>query len=186
VSLKGRLVVPELQLLTARYKFQLPGYGLLVPLQLAEGGPHPKILVYLGWVPRDELEGFLKTLDPAREVVIEGRLNKGDLPGPNPAPVGDHLGYPTWRNTNLGVIGARVQGLDPDLLIQSGKEAVGEEISLEKLPLDGYKVPVRLAPAKHVEYSMTWYGIALSLVVVYFAYAFRRTRRPEDDLPEPT
>jgi cytochrome oxidase assembly protein ShyY1 len=179
VALEGKLVVPELQLLTARYKFAKPGFGLLVPLAV-EGGPHEKILVYLGWVPRERLEEFLKTLDPDQVVKIEGRLNKGDLPGPSPAPVGEHLGYPTWRNTNLSAIRARVDGLDPDLLIQSGEEATGQEIDVEDLPLDGYKIPLRMPPAKHIEYSLTWYGVGFALVLVYLAFSFRRTWRPGD------
>lgn len=183
VTLKGKLVVPEMQLLTARYKFAQPGFGLLLPLAVEEG-PHKKILVYLGWVPRERLEEFLKGLDPNKVVEIKGRLNKGDLPGPSPAPVGEHLGYPTWRNTNLSAIQARVEGLDPDLLIQSGEEATGQEIDVNDLPLDGYKIPLRMPPAKHVEYSLTWYGIALALVVVYLALSFRRTWAPGDRSPE--
>ncbi len=185
VKLKGKLVLPELQLLTARYKFAQPGYGLLVPLKLSEG-PHEKILVYLGWVPRDKLEGFLKDLGSKQEVEISGRLNQGDGKPSTEEPVGEHLGYPTWRNTNLPTLLGRIDGLDPQLLIQSGAEANGQTISLDDLPLDGYKVPLRMPPEKHVEYSMTWYGVALALIAVFLAYSFRRTRLPGDDPEDPS
>jgi surfeit locus 1 family protein len=198
-ELRGKLSTSEVQLLTARYKFAKPGYGVLAPL-VVEGAPYPKILVYLGWVPRDRLEEYLQTLKPDQEVTVQGRLNKGDAPNPAAQPVGEYVWgtseeqrrlnnpnvekpassptgvvtYPTWRDTNLAALTGRIPGLDPELLIQAGKEAVGEEIDTDKLPLDGYRTPLRLPPQKHVEYAVTWYGVAFALILVYFGWAVRR------------
>lgn len=179
IEVEGELVVEDLQLLTARYKFAKPGFGVLVPLKVA-GAPFEKILVYLGWVPRDRLEEFLNDLKTQRKTTIKGRLNKGDAQAKTHEPVGERFGFPTWRNTNLQTLSTKITHLDPDLLIQSGEEATGKQIDLENLPLDGYRTPLKLSPSKHVEYSITWYGIAFALVVIYLLFAFRRTHRPED------
>ncbi len=186
VALKGRLVVSEAQIVTAIYKFARPGLGVLMPLQV-EGASPPKVMVYLGWVPEDRLASYLDAVKANPEVTIHGRIQKPGYSTAKIEPIGEILGYVKWRSPDISGILAHlsttVEGLDATLFIRSGKEAVGDPIDLEKLPLDGYRNPLSLPPAKHVEYAITWYGIAASLIAVWIALSLRREDEGADEAP---
>lgn len=174
-SFTGTLVPDEAHLLTARYKFQIPGYGVLVPMKVED----KKVLVYIGWVPRDRLDEYLATLDPGKTVTIKGRLTAGDNSGHLSDPAGEHDGHTTWRETNLAALVARIPDLEPDVLLQAGEPATGKEIDIDDIPLGGYKGPWPLPPSRHVEYAIQWFGVGVAAIGVYIALTFRRRRREE-------
>lgn len=187
-ELTGVLLPDEIHLLTARYKFKEPGYGILVPMRV-EGAKFPKILIDRGWVPRGKLGEYLKAIKarPSEPVTLKGRLQASpDIPlTPSGEailePVREVEGHPAWRNTNPRVISKYVDGLDPLIFLKSGEQASGKYIDIDDYPLDGYRNPVRMAPAKHVEYAITWYGVAAALVGVWVAFSFQAVKREEDE-----
>jgi surfeit locus 1 family protein len=40
-------------------------------------------------------------------------------------------------------------------------------------------------PNRHLEYALTWYGLAAALVAVFAAFAVTRWRQPDLDKPAP-
>lgn len=176
----GTLVPSEINLLTARYKFQIPGYGVLIPMIVKD----KKVLVYIGWVPRDKLEEYIGTLDAKKTVTIKGRLTASDDRGTEISQVGEHLGYATWRETSLIALKEKIPDLEDDVLLQAGEQAVGKEISLDDYPLGGYKGPWHVPPQRHVEYSIQWFGVGVAAIGVYIALTFRRRKRKSDDEPD--
>lgn len=171
VELTGTLEMDKAQLLTSRYVLGKLGYNILAPLQV-EGYAYPRIIVNVGWVPVEEIRAWLDKLKSER-VTVRGRIQAGD----NEVefePVGEVEGLATWRRINTIGLSRRIEGLDPDLMILAGEEAVGRKVSLDQLPIDGYPQIERQPPAKNVEYAFTWYGLAGTLVAVYFAFSFRR------------
>lgn len=187
VDLKGRLDLEGIALLTARYKLNTLGYGVLAPLVVpGEDGAKPtKLLVNLGWVPRDRLQGYLDTLKAKPDgFTVQGRLQKVDpsLNLPEIKPAGEAEGFKTWMFWAPAAMSGDVPDLNPEWIILSGKEADGSRVDLDNLPHAGYRPLPRLSPAKHIEYSMTWYGVALALIAVYFSLSFRRD---DEDAPPP-
>jgi len=136
------------------------GTHLLTPL-LRDGAP--PVLVNRGWVP---LEGNRPIARPEGPVVLEGWVHPGDRPGAfsatddaagrrfytfDPPAIGRALGLPQMATYGLVVLG----------------------------PSGGLPDPARTLPRptnNHLGYAITWYGLALALVGVLAAFAFRRGR----------
>ena len=93
-------------------------------------------------------------------------------------PSGELLGHPTWLRAHSDAISKIIDNMEPRLLLQAGKMATGHPILTDKFPIDGYTHPVRMAPSKHVEYAATWYGLAITLIFVWFALSFRELPVP--------
>jgi len=149
-----------------------PGFHVITPLHLADGSI---VLINRGFVPND-----LK--DPARrstgqlasEVSITGLVRHGDeqgmfIPANDPA---RNIWY--WR----------------DLSAMAGAAADGEASRVHRFIVDAEAVPAspggwprggvtRLTlPNRHLEYALTWYGLAATLAAVFLAYAVTRWRQP--------
>ncbi len=175
-ELTGTLEPDQTQLLTARYMFGQRGFGVMMPMRVA-GGPLPRVLVYLGWVPEDKVEDYIAEIRAKPERTVLGRLQVPPLDPPQHT-VGTFVGHPTWLRAWPKGVAATVAGIEPRLMLQAGVQAVGEPVDPSKIPLDGYAHPVRMHPSKHVEYAATWYGLALTLVAVWFSFSL--TKIPVD------
>lgn len=172
-ALRGRLDLAHVQLLTARYKFGQRGWGVLAPLEVA-AGPHARLLVHLGWVPTDKLDTYLARLAQEPPDLFRGRLRVvADVP-PDQQPSSRHQDRPVWMVADPKAVARQVQDLDPDLLLDVGEQAMGNEVDPNKLPLDGYEYPVHPLPTKHIEYATTWYLFAVTLVAVWIALSRRK------------
>ncbi len=171
-ALTGTLEPDKAQLLTARYMFGERGYGVMMPLKVA-GGPFPRVLAHLGWLPQDKVAAYLQEVAAKPERTVTGRLQI-TVSAPVQKPTGEFAGRPTWlRPFPLGMK-AMVPGMEPRLLLQAGELAIGKPVDLKKLPLSGYAHPVRMHPNKHIEYAGTWYGLALTLVFVWIALSLKK------------
>ena len=168
-TLTGKLDMAHLQLLTGRYVFSKLGYVVIVPLEV-DGGPYPRMLVNLGWAPTDKLPAWLEKLkSQSAQVTLSGRLQISDARVEGEAPVSEFAGLKTWMHPNPTALAKLIPGLDPDLMLQTGKQAMGDEVNPEAVPLDGYTYPVHPLPAKNVEYAMTWFGVAITALAVWVA-----------------
>lgn len=178
-TLSGTLEPKHAQLLTARYVLGRLGYGVTMPLRLTEtndggAGPHAKLLVHLGRVPADKLPDYLATVRADTSRTLSGRLQVATMNRPEGKPVGEKAGLPTWRTSNPAALAKTIEGLEPRLMLVVGEQAVGKVVDAERIPVDGYIHPVRLTPAKHVEYAATWYGLGVTLIAIWLAFSFRR------------
>jgi surfeit locus 1 family protein len=171
-TLTGTLDTAHLNLLTARYMLGKLGYAVIVPLELADQPGRP-LLVHLGWASAEKIAGYLAELRAHPQRTVSGRLQLPEARAPDEPPVGEHLGVPTWLHPNPRALATRVPGLDPDLMLQAGKQAVGDTIDPEKVPLDGYMYPIHPLPTKNIEYAATWFGLAATVVAVWVAFSLR-------------
>ncbi len=137
------------------------GGQFIVPLE--RDGAEP-VLVDLGWVPNGT-----PAPTPPNQVTVEGYVRPGDLPGMfaarddtatrhfytlDPAAIGAALGLPHVAPFTLVVMGPT--------------PPVGFPDPAQHLPRP---------PNDHLSYAITWYGLAVVLLVIFSIYA-RKVLRP--------
>ncbi len=137
------------------------GGQLIEPLERQGGGP---VMVDLGWVPQDTWRGTAlsgtATIDGyARPADRPGWFSPADDPARrlfytlDPAAIGAAVGEPTVAPFTLVALGAT--------------------------PPSGYPDPaghLPRPPNNHLQYALTWYGLAAVLVVVFVSYARKGVR----------
>ena len=141
----------------------IPGTYLIVPLE-RQGAP--PVLVDLGWVPEHGPPPALPTGDNVTVVgFVYPPAHHGwfaaadDISGRrfftlDPATIGAGLGLPSVAPFTLVALGPP-------------PTAPGTPIPAEHLPRP---------PNNHLQYAITWYGLAAALVVVFVSYARKGSR----------
>jgi surfeit locus 1 family protein len=143
------------------------GEELLVPLLLAPGGP--AVLVNRGWYPEDARADVLQRLAAqplgpvsglARYVLTDGsrQIESGAWTRLDPLAMGEALPYPVL----------------PWVLIE-GEMLERTTLGDGTWPLQGYPPFRNTVP--HIEYAVTWFGLAVALVAVAFVRLFAVPRR---------
>ncbi len=145
----------------ARGRYAGQGYLVITPLKLASGA---SVLVNRGFVPIDKKDAAGA---PAGEVEVTGLMRASEprnffTPPDNPAQ-GD------WYTRDIAAIAADFKLENPaPFSIDADAGAPGE------LPQGGETI---LAfPNNHLEYALTWFGMALALAAVFAAYALQKLR----------
>jgi surfeit locus 1 family protein len=133
------------------------GTQLIVPLEREAGEP---IMVDRGWVPDTRPHPMAM---PGGEVTVEGYVRPGDKPGLFSA--ADNPATRQFYTLNPGVIGAALglQHVAPFVLVAMGPA-----------PPERYPDPARHLPRppnNHLSYAITWYGLAVALVVIFVLWA---------------
>lgn len=145
-----------------------PGFNVITPLRAADGSI---ALVNRGFVTNE-----LK--DPARraagqlagEVSVTGLLRHADQQGafiPNNDPT-----HNTWYWRDIGAMAAAAGGADAGRVHRFIVDAEAEPASPGGWPRGG--VTRLTLPNRHLEYALTWYGLAAALVGVFIAFAVTR------------
>jgi surfeit locus 1 family protein len=139
------------------------GSQLIVPLDRNDG---PPILVDRGWIP----ENRRAPIDQPRGVVtVVGYVRPANRPG--------------WFSATDDVAGRQFFTLNP--------AAIGTALSLPKVapftlvvlgsaPPSQYPEPARHLPRppnNHLSYAITWYGLAVALIVIFIVWARQRGDR---------
>ena len=146
----------------ARGRYAGQGYLVMTPLKLASGGT---ALVNRGFVPADRKDQIGA---PAGEVEVTGLMRASEprnffTPPDDPA-------HGQWYTRDVGAMATffKLDGPAP-FFIDADAGAPGE------LPQGGETI---LAfPNNHLEYALTWFGVALALAGVFAAYAVAQLRR---------
>ena len=149
-----------------------PGWHIVTPLRLADGSV---VFVNRGFVP-DELKDATKRAkgEPSGEVEIVGLARKPETPGAF-TPANDprkNVWY--WRD-----ISAMAAAAVPGDKARVAPFVVDAE--LEPRPAGGWPrggVTRLELPNRHLEYALTWYGLAAALLGVFAAFAVTRWRQP--------
>jgi surfeit locus 1 family protein len=147
----------------------IQGFQIVTPLRLSDGRV---LLVNRGFVPdrnKDpaaraagqaegtvEIEGILRLADPPKSWLPQGLLPQ-NRPGDN-----------FWFYVDIPAMAATV-GLDHVLpfYIEAGSAA-----NPGGFPIGGQ---TRVAlPNDHLQYAITWYSFAVTLVIIYFVYHYRK------------
>jgi surfeit locus 1 family protein len=169
VRLTGRYD-PEHQLLLDNMSHERqPGYQVLTPFATAGG----TVLVNRGWVPADGDRRILPDIrvgGDTREVV--GRIEWLPRPGielavvapPPEAPWPRRLLFPTTEQAGA----------------QLGIPLRNYQLLLDPVAPDGYVrewQPGGMGPIQHVAYAVQWFGLALTVIVIYLVLTIRNRKQ---------
>ena len=141
------------------------GYRVLTPLSLAEG---LAVLVDRGWVPRD----FSSDVAPLIDVGAEPRTISGKLDRlPRPGIQLETTLAPGWPKV--------VQFPSRDELEKAlGLDLVPGLVLLDADQPDGFRRnwrPSDFGPERHIGYAVQWFALAITLVVLFLAWSFRKS-----------
>jgi surfeit locus 1 family protein len=169
VALAGQFDGGHVLFLDNRTYRGMAGYHLLTPLRLDDGRG---VLVNRGWAPRGLTREHLPPIPPrAGRLTVQGQLDT-----------------PPWSGLQLGPEGPESRGW-PRVVQWLDLAALERELGYPLLPLllleqnggDAGLVrdwrPVVIGPARHTGYAVQWFGLALTLVVLYVVVNTRRIRR---------
>lgn len=159
-----------LNLSDAHGRFKGPGYFVMTPLALKDGGT---VIVNRGFVP----EAFK---DPATRPAAQD---------PAEAAVTGPLREPEARNAFTPDDDARQRlffARDPKAIADGLAIADAAPFTVDAeasgpggLPQGG---ETRVSfPNRHLEYALTWYGLAATLAAMFFVFAWRTVRADEDE-----
>jgi len=155
VTVEGEWLVEDVMFLANRIRAASRGEEILVPVQPADGGP--VVLANLGWIP----EG-------ARADVVPGLLAS---PGPVEGLARDIRGRTaqqtpseSWTGVDGEAMGAALSLSVADWYVVVGSERAGDASVGDSLPVQGWQRFTNTTP--HIEYALTWFGIAIALVVI--------------------
>jgi surfeit locus 1 family protein len=152
-----------------------PGYHVFTPARLADGGA---VIVDRGFVPENRRDaGARADGQVAGPVDITGVMRWPEAPTPfSPA------ANPT---TNLWFVRDSAS-----IAAAKGIEAAPFYVEQEApAPPGGWPQPARLKPNlpnNHLQYAVTWYGLAFALLAVFAAWTIRNRRARHDSRGPPT
>jgi surfeit locus 1 family protein len=165
VRVTGALPGEEAPVLTS---LQNEGPGYRVVAAMDAGGR--RILVELGFVP----ETGKTTSRTAERVTITGNLLwPQETDSWTPAP---DQGQNIWFARDIAAM-ARQLGTEPVLVVARSIE--GADLGTIPMPVDTAGIP-----NDHLNYAITWFGLALVWAVMSVALAMRVGRTPKDSRPE--
>ncbi|WP_363349859.1 SURF1 family protein [Methylocystis echinoides] len=145
-----------------------PGYMVVTPFALASGG---EILVERGFIPASRADDAAGRAPPAGDVTLTGLLHapqRRNFFTPSDTP--DRF---TWFTRDPDAIAARL-GLS---------DAAPFTLALERPSSAGPSGLPRLVPAtpefanNHLSYALTWFSLAVALVVIFMIFARARLAR---------
>ena len=191
VSLRGSWVWDGWLVVDRQYRLSVPGYHLFMPLQLADP-PGSRVLVDRGWVPK---EGFEERLEQERRanapaVVTglarypdrrEGPVEPAEAPGPDGV-------ARRWHDQGIASMNAHLGRPAEVWFVRAGTRVADDR---PKGPAGSWPEGVWTTTYQsrpHLQYAITWYGLALALFGTWLAVSLRdlgqeeRPRGPRDRL----
>jgi surfeit locus 1 family protein len=164
VKLRGRFVHDREILRLNSVRHGQTGYDVITPMILENGG---SVLVNRGWVPKAWTEGDLTRRRPDGIIERVGVLRAGGKQG-NPWIPDNEPGRDQWYFTDVAQMAAKAGLTDarPYIIkLTPSRDLAG----YPKGPHASFKIR-----NKHLEYAITWFGLAATLVIIFVAYHVRR------------
>lgn len=157
VALSGNWDTEHLFRVSNRYRTSIQGEDAIVPLILTDGRA---VLVNRGWYPIEERDRVLAELraQTATSTPIRGQVRvRPDLNG-------GPLANGTWSRFDVRAMGASLPYPTAGWTVIEGARVDGEVPPISReLPVTGW-LPYRNT-VSHLEYALTWWGLALVLPV---------------------
>ena len=157
------------------------GYFVVAPFTTEDGW---SVLVNRGFVPRDYKDSATRPASaatPPGTVTVEGIVRRDDPPSSfTPAPDTEKN---IWFTRDIATMGPFL-GLDPATLAPYSVDLVASETPPDGLPQAGES---RVTFANdHLQYALTWYGIAAALLgILIVAFFHHRQRGPDAESRPP-
>ena len=154
---------------TNRVRFGVRGEEAVTPLLLADGGP--ALLVDRGWFPLDQRDRVLAALAAEPDGTVVGLARALGDGGGRIIPNG------TWNRLDASAMGATLPYPALPWLVIEGRLVQRYDAGDGALPVRQYLAFQNNTP--HMQYALTWFGLATALIVVSFfrfAIAPRRER----------
>jgi len=177
VTVRGTWDNAHTMLLANRARLDTLGKEVVTPLQPDGGGP--AILVNRGWFPDVERERVLADLAREERATIEGLARSVDLDPGRQTPTGD------WTRLDPAEMGKQLSYPMVDWQLTQGRRQTIDDARRrpDSLPLQLYNVDGKAVP--HLDYALTWYGLAIALVVVSVV-RWRQVRKKAQQASTPT
>ncbi|MEW5420406.1 SURF1 family protein [Amorphus sp. 3PC139-8] len=145
-----------------------PGYLVFAPFTTRDGWT---LLVDRGFVPLERKDPATRPGPPAGDVTIHGLIRKGETPAffsPDP-----NLEKNEWLVRDIPAM-SRTLGQAPDEVAPYYVSLTADMTPAGGVPQAG-ETPLTFANS-HLQYAVTWYGLAAVLVCIYAVFAVRRFR----------
>lgn len=173
-NLSGHFIDQPPIYLAGRFEFGLPGYDLLQPFTTEDG---QTLWVVRGWIPSSEWQELTAETNPGTETtLLQGLLieplGEGDEQ-PIPATETHPPRYP--RDAFAAVRDASDITTIPLVLVVGQQLDAGVTKSRESYPVTGYVPKPKSLP--HLQYAITWFLIAGTLITIWGVSAVRRGAR---------
>lgn len=145
-----------------------PGFDVITPLRLGDGSV---VLVNRGFVPNDMKDPVRRTAGQIPgDISLTGLLRHPDQQGafiPNNDPA-----HNVWYWRDIGAMAAAAAPGETDRVHKFIVDAEAEPAAPGGWPRGG--VTRLTLPNRHLEYALTWYGLAAALAGVFIAFALTR------------
>ncbi len=168
VALEGEWDYGRAQIVANRTRFGLRGEDVYVPLLPAEGAP--ALLVRRGWYPaadRDRVLAGLEASAPPEGLALRASSTDSRRNADG-----------AWTRFSLDAIGGALPYPVAPLYVIAGERVEQPPRRVpEELPVTGYEGYRNTTP--HIEYALTWYGLAIVLAVTA-GVRIRQQRRGRD------
>jgi surfeit locus 1 family protein len=157
VSVSGRWDNSRTLLIANRVQYDMLGREAVTPLLPDDGGP--AVLVNRGWFPDSRREEVLAALATQQAGTVEGLARvRDDLQPGRALPSGE------WTRLDPEVMGAGLPYPVVEWQLVEGRRetAADERFVPTSFPVQLYAVGGQEPP--HLDYALTWYGLAAALV----------------------
>lgn len=167
VELSGSFDIHQQFLLDNQIRHGKPGYFVLSPFKIK--ALQKAVLVNRGWIPVGQDRTILPTVSFFKNIdSVKGRIN--DFPEVGYKLPGAEIPTEGWP--------AVVQVVDTNILADKlGYSLLPFQIELDNASGEGYlrewlaPLTVAISPEKHTAYAFQWFGLALTLTVLFFWYS---------------
>lgn len=157
VHLHGVWQLDDVMFLANRARESVRGEEIIVPVTLEGGGP--AVLVNVGWIPDGAREDILRELaeDPRAAGVTAGLAVDATGRDGRVIPSG------SWSNLDTEAMAEALGYQVAPWFVLGGEQRTSNPSPNEPLPVGGWRRYENTTP--HVEYALTWFGLATVLAV---------------------